>query len=57
MVLLKMDEAFKLNLEDGTINFEWSNQIAQKCRKYQPDRGELEDQIGVTNQFFRMEKK
>ena len=52
-----MDQALKLNLEDRTINFEWSNQIAQKCRKYQPDRVELEDQIGVTNQFFRMEKK
>ena len=28
MVLLSMDEALKIHLEDGTIDFERSNQIA-----------------------------
>ena len=52
-----MDEVLKLNLEYGTINIKIPNQIAQKCRSSQPDRGELEDHIEVTNQIAQMEKK
>ena len=51
MVLLEMEEALKLNLEDGTIYFERSNQTAQKCRSSQPDQGKLEDQLNVTNKI------
>ena len=34
MGLLEMDEALKINLEDGSIDFEHSNQTAHKCRSY-----------------------
>ena len=34
MGFFEMDKALKLNLEDGAINFERSNQIAQKYRSY-----------------------
>ena len=55
MELLEIDEALKLNLEDGTIYFERSNKIAQRCISSQPDKGKLEDQLEVTNKIARME--
>ena len=57
MILIEMYEAQKLSLEDGTINFERSNQKAQKCRSSRPDQGKLKDQIKATNQISQMKRK
>ena len=52
-----MKKTLKINLEDGTIGFERSNQSAQKCKRSQPDREKLEDQLEIPNQIAQMEKK
>ena len=55
--LMYMKKTLKINLEDGTIEFEQSNQSTQKCKRSRPDRERLEDQLEISNIIAQMEKK